>query len=500
MTDDTNKHVSEQLSYSDLILCDNDINEQEMVDDNLQIEREENQIQSEMKMKEETESYTRPMKRDIHLVDTDWSIVENRKEKKRKEEKIQIYISCKDGMPKQLALAKLLKKEEINIKDITNIKYINKYKIRIDFLSDLSVSKLESNESLINQGWRFYRAYEKSYSYGVIKDIDMETSDDDIYKNITCPNGIQIMSARRLNKRDIVSSEHPWLPSEAVRLCFRGPNVPAFVYLDELRIKVFPYVFPVTQCSKCWKFGHPARLCSSKSVVCPKCGDNHVNCETSTFRCINCSGRHMAMYRNCPTYLREKKLRDIMAEFNCTYRKALDMYPVSENTSSELYNNQKLNSGEALTVIHEDVTPSTSSAPTPRMSYSNVLKTTATIHNPETPKYFARPKNKGKKSKIEFTDTKMELNLDEIQDESNDADLSANEECSEPNINNQREVHFSELLSRLKGIIFLKGQSFQQMFKNIIKCCVEWFVLVVVDSVSADWPVLNQIVDYFKNG
>lgn len=34
----------------------------------------------------------------------------------------------------------------------------------------------------------------------------------------------------------------------------------------------------------------------------------------------------MALSRTCPIYLKERRLRELMAEFNCTYRKALSMY------------------------------------------------------------------------------------------------------------------------------------------------------------------------------
>ncbi|CAG4992193.1 unnamed protein product [Parnassius apollo] len=60
--------------------------------------------------------------------------------------------------------------------------------------------------------------------------------------------------------------------------------------------------------------------------MCPKCGGEHENCDTKTFKCVNCSGTHMALARTCPAYLKERRVRELMAEFNCTYRRALIIY------------------------------------------------------------------------------------------------------------------------------------------------------------------------------
>ncbi|CAG4964661.1 unnamed protein product [Parnassius apollo] len=37
-------------------------------------------------------------------------------------------------------------------------------------------------------------------------------------------------------------------------------------------------------------------------------------------------GKHMAMAKICPVFLKEKRIRELMAEFNCSYKKALMLY------------------------------------------------------------------------------------------------------------------------------------------------------------------------------
>ncbi|CAG4956134.1 unnamed protein product [Parnassius apollo] len=72
--------------------------------------------------------------------------------------------------------------------------------------------------------------------------------------------------------------------------------------------------------------GSHSQVCPFKKTICPKCGGEYDNCDTKTFKCVNCSGCHMALARTCPAYLKERRLRELMAEFNCTYRRALTIY------------------------------------------------------------------------------------------------------------------------------------------------------------------------------
>lgn len=111
-----------------------------------------------------------------------------------------------------------------------------------------------------------------------------------------------------------------WRDSETVRFCFKSSILPQYIYGYDCRFKVEPYTFPVNQCSVCWKFGHIARMCPSSKKRCPKCCGEHENCETTKYRCMNCKGDHMAFEKICPVYLKEREIRQIMCEQNCTYK------------------------------------------------------------------------------------------------------------------------------------------------------------------------------------
>ncbi|XP_045453473.1 uncharacterized protein LOC123662714 [Melitaea cinxia] len=231
---------------------------------------------------------------------------------------IQIGITSNKVLPKQFALAKILRENQIV--NVSKVKYINPYKIRITFDTEFSAEKFLACQVFKDLGWRCQKSWEVGISYGIIKNIDKELSEEELIHSLLCD--IEVLAVQRLNRR----ADDGWVPSETIKLTFKGPNIPKYVYLLDLRIKVEQYIFPVTQCSRCWRFGHTAKMCPSNKIICPKCTRNHPNCENNNFMCINCKGNHMPLDKICPIFKKEKRIREIMTEFNCSYLKAISMY------------------------------------------------------------------------------------------------------------------------------------------------------------------------------
>lgn len=440
------------------------------------------------------EDSIRPKKRD-RVEDEGWRLVQS-KEKKAKENCIEIYISSKEKLPRQFALARLFK--EKGIEDITKVKYLNNYRVRIDCKNELSATKLQTCKDFIDMDWRFSRPDFKSYSYGVIKDVDLDLTDEELKSCLTCPETFELVSLKRLQRRNSNDSpEDLWVMSEAVRLCFKGDMLPAYVYADGLRIKVEPFVFPVSQCSRCWKFGHTARVCPSKKILCPKCGSNHPNCDTQNFKCLNCDGPHMALSKTCPAFLKEKNLKNLMAEFNCTYRKALLLYvapsprrderePIRLTPTAGVFSEYQSNFTHKGVVFPEHQTNLTERSSSPL--YAEVVKTEAVVHNPRNHKDQQSTK-KHEKTRVTKDDewaNWLPIETEEVKESNNN-----------PEESRKREVHFNELLARLKNIVFLKRCTVGEKIQMAIQCCVEWLILVVVDNVS-DWKMMKKLFDFFN--
>ena len=111
-------------------------------------------------------------------------------------------------------------------------------------------------------------------------------------------------------------------------------TLPPYVSAYGLRCRVEPYIFPVTQCFMCWKFGHIAKSCPKTTMkLCPKWGGKHDNCASKTLTCTNCKGDHMSMDKSCPAYQKEKTLRNMMGKQSCTYKMAYNTYKSSHQNT-----------------------------------------------------------------------------------------------------------------------------------------------------------------------
>ncbi|KOB52225.1 reverse transcriptase [Operophtera brumata] len=144
------------------------------------------------------------------------------------EYKIEVSVTCTEKLPKQFGLAKLLKAENIK--------------------NGLKTVPISFNEN----GFKCQRTLESTQSYGVIKYIDLDLKEDEILQELKSET--EILSVKRLKRKN--TNDGHWESSESVRICFKGSSLPSHIYIYDTRVNVSPYTYPVTQCSRCWRFGH----------------------------------------------------------------------------------------------------------------------------------------------------------------------------------------------------------------------------------------------------
>lgn len=244
------------------------------------------------------------------------------------EEKYEICMTSKEVLPKQMGLAKLLQRE--NISGVLSVKYKNPYRVLIQFDNDENAEKLCKCTGISDLGYRCQFTQKINLSYGVVKNIDLDVEDNELQEVLS--SDCELVSVRRMKR----FNGSQWVNSETIRVCFKGSTLPPYVCGYGCRFKVEPYIFPVTQCSGCWRFGHLIRQCPTKKVICPKCGGLHENCDTTQYQCINCKGSHMALNKKCPSFLKEKQIRLLMSQGNYTYKKALYIYLQEQNTRNNI--------------------------------------------------------------------------------------------------------------------------------------------------------------------
>ncbi|CAG4975226.1 unnamed protein product [Colias eurytheme] len=354
------------------------------------------------------------------------------------EDKIEVCLTCTEKLPKQFGLAKILKSE--NVQNVIRVKYINSYKVLVQFNNEESAEHFVTSKTFNENGYKCYKTLETNQSYGVINNVDLELSEEEIMKGLSCTSAV-ILSAKRLKRKN--TNDGHWEISESVRLSFKGASLPAYVYVYDTRSRVTPFTFPVTQCSRCWRFGHTIKMCTSFRTICPKCSGYHANCTTTKFICNNCNGRHMAMAKICPVFRKEKKVRELMTEFNCTYKRALTLYVVpspidldSEEDSPIIANE----SGICTSSIPETGTVSQGGSEIP--TYASITKRT--------------PKRSLKKTKIPkrtYEERMVEDVLEQVSEASeNESKLEENTDRNSKS--KYEQISWRILLKKLKDKIF----------------------------------------------
>lgn len=417
---------------------------------------------------------------------------------KRTTQKVDIYVNSAEPLPKQFAFAKLLKSN--NIEHVSRVKYINPYKVLLQFDNSESAEELKNCKSLQDLGWRCQKPMEVVISYGVIKDVELELNENDMLKIISSEH--ELIAVKRLKRKN--KDGNVWEECESVRLAFKGSSLPAWVHIYGMKINVDPYVFPVTQCSRCWRFGHSLRLCPTKKVVCPKCGKNHANCETTIFKCVNCTGAHMSLNKSCPAFTKEKRLRDLMAEFNCSYRRALQIYvPPEPPTWTEEpslpiplpASTTELPKSTSTPLLSQNINHTyasiTRKVPVPnRDSTDNTYAQTPSFSQPAQSYHIDQPaqeksKKKKKKNKKKRQNESEVYNWDmssESEAVINDIiDESENEtqKRKERRENNKSTLNLSQLLSKLYTLIYNSQDDIKSKIIQGVSLSIEWLVSIV---------------------
>ncbi|XP_028177898.1 uncharacterized protein LOC114365508 [Ostrinia furnacalis] len=400
--------------------------------------------------------------------------ISNREEAPEMENTFQICITSLTALPKQFALAKLMKKE--NIDGINQIKYKSPYKVLVQFDTKECADKLLGCSKMVDYGYRCQSTTENNISYGVIKGVDLDIDTEEIKKSLESP--YEITSIIRLKRLDL---DGKWIDSESIRISFKGSTLPSYVHAYGCRFKVESYEFPVTQCSLCWRFGHIAKFCPTKKVFCPKCGKDHDNCETEIYQCLNCKGPHMALDKKCPMFIKEKEIRKIMCQQNSTYRKALQLYLQNQTAKEKASCITNVNSNASLTTKN-------------KRSYSSVLITQAQVHeeklhsdstldNIEEETQVLNSHGRAERNKKKYLKKKKN---DFVQGE-----ILRNEEvqCIEEvkkakrSEQNKQKFEFKKFLLKVKSII-VNDSTFEDKISSFVKLIVEEIKNYIISFVS----------------
>lgn len=127
-------------------------------------------------------------------------------------------------------------------------------------------------------------------------------------------------------------------PTQNVKVTVKGKQLPRVVHIFGANFRPELYVFPVKQCSICWKFGHSKTKCAGKGK-CRICGKEHepnAECANAPF-CVNCKKGHASDSDKCPERERRRKIIKEMESRGVTYTEAERAFPRTQNRFDGLH-------------------------------------------------------------------------------------------------------------------------------------------------------------------
>lgn len=161
-------------------------------------------------------------------------------------------------------------------------------------------------------------------SKGVIRSLDLiDVSESEMLMELASQN---VCSVKQItNKRG---------PTASFILTFNKPQLPACIKAGYLNLVVKPYIPAPLRCYNCLKFGHitgSTDKCKASTPVCRKCcqeGHTSSACTNPPY-CINCpegSKEHEPLDNKCPSFIREKKVKEIQATKKISIFEARKLY------------------------------------------------------------------------------------------------------------------------------------------------------------------------------
>jgi hypothetical protein len=185
---------------------------------------------------------------------------------------------------------------------------------------------------------------------GVIRCPDIkDCSDDEILQGLAPQHASALY-------RVTITKDGIKCPTGTFFLTFDTPNLPNFVKVGYLRVKVEAYIPNPIRCFKCQRYGHFKTNCN-RSEACEKCGKedhNSTDCQGAAF-CINCDGSHPANSRTCPKWVQEKNIQKLKVMNNITFNEARKIQQTQNPTHTVNYASAVKQSKQAPTMTSTSV-------------------------------------------------------------------------------------------------------------------------------------------------
>lgn len=188
----------------------------------------------------------------------------------------------------------------------------------------------------------------KNATFGGIFDIKVEEhqSLNDRQGIIYCPdlNSEEVSDILNELKNQNIKHVHAmtkFIDNKLLRMglyviTFNSRDLPDFVNVGYIKVKVRPFIPNPMKCRKCLAYGHTKNWCKVNDEFCNKCSKilPHDSCNEKL--CKNCNGDHYSNFKKCPIYVKEAKIMEIKTLQNVSINEAKRKYNnMFESTTKE---------------------------------------------------------------------------------------------------------------------------------------------------------------------
>lgn len=255
--------------------------------------------------------------------------------------KKMLYYSSKDKGPfnviatkEKLHIVRLGKDLEIlniNKNNIENIIRLGKNRAKIICKNISDANKILRQENQIENllGYEFSIPENFIKTIGIIRNIPIEITKDELYQNLEVERGIEIMDIERIKKYnfDLKKEED----TEIIKISFRSNYLPPRVKLYYTLIKTQFFIPKPTFCTKCLNYGHFKKYCQTPKDIfkCRTCSEilNETHNCSKIEKCNLCEDKHKTNDRNCIYKKNEIELKKVMIKEKKSYTEARRVVP-----------------------------------------------------------------------------------------------------------------------------------------------------------------------------
>lgn len=210
-------------------------------------------------------------------------------------------------------------------KNISYLEIVGRNRVQVFCKTPQAANVLVSNPIFDQNNLVAYVPSHLTEKKGLIRGVDTSFSEDDLQKIIQSDINIKAVKRRYKTIKD-KDGKLIKVPKQQVLITFDKLELPQYVYIYKLRHEVEIWYSPVSQCFKCLNFGHTSKQCKSKKR-CKKCScilpNDKDSCDDCGEFCMHCkTDSHSSTSKNCPTFSKQKKIKEAMANMNISFKEA----------------------------------------------------------------------------------------------------------------------------------------------------------------------------------